>query len=327
MVFESQAKADNFIRYNREDIEEENGRAPVRSYYCKLCAGWHVTSKASKAVKVLSDRRDERLLEEVDEYAKSNEEIHPYLTKADEQLSEAEQMIVQGRIDEAEQLLKDCRKRLEPFRHCTGEKHFKWEKRDRQIESLLEYKSQIIALDEMSVEERTNVLDKKGQTKEERKFCQAYRNMCILRRVKVLMAEADEDIEQGRKEVADKLSECRKQLKKLDCEFKKQIQKERREAIVEREEKAVELGLIGRPVKVVKKIIRKGRIEYREAILFLIEKFEELQKLYEEGDSYECESILETIDYGLEELQQDENTDKLREQYEIWKKRVEIMVK
>ena len=105
MIFESQSKADNFIRYNQEEIEEENGRAPVRSYYCKLCAGWHVTSKASKAVKVLSDRRDERLLEEVDEYAKSNEEIHPYLTKADEQLSEAELMIVQGRIDEAEQLL------------------------------------------------------------------------------------------------------------------------------------------------------------------------------------------------------------------------------
>ena len=40
MLFESQAKADNFILYNKEEIEEENGKAPVRSYYCRLCGGW-----------------------------------------------------------------------------------------------------------------------------------------------------------------------------------------------------------------------------------------------------------------------------------------------
>ena len=44
MLFESQAKADNFILYNKEEIEEENCKAPVRSYYCRLCGGWHVTS-------------------------------------------------------------------------------------------------------------------------------------------------------------------------------------------------------------------------------------------------------------------------------------------
>ena len=44
MLFESQAKADNFIVYNREEIEEENGKAPVRSYYCRLCGGWHVAT-------------------------------------------------------------------------------------------------------------------------------------------------------------------------------------------------------------------------------------------------------------------------------------------
>ena len=48
MLFESQAKADNFILYNKEEIEEENGKAPVRSYYCRLCGGWHVTSNPSK---------------------------------------------------------------------------------------------------------------------------------------------------------------------------------------------------------------------------------------------------------------------------------------
>ena len=48
MLFESQAKADNFILYNKEEIEEENGKAPVRSYYCRLRGGWHVTSSLSE---------------------------------------------------------------------------------------------------------------------------------------------------------------------------------------------------------------------------------------------------------------------------------------
>ena len=322
MVFESQAKADNFIRYNKEEIEEENGRAPVRSYYCKLCGGWHVTSKMSEAVMFSSDKRDERIMAEVDEFSKSHEDIQPYLMEADEKLKVAELMILQGRINEAEQLLRDWRKRLNPFRHCTGDKHFKWEKRDRQIEELLEYTAQIKMLDNMSIEQRSTILDKDEQTKEEKAFCQAYRNMCLLRKVEELIAEADKDIENGRKDVEEKLSESRKVLKLLDCQFKKVILKERRKAIAEREEKAIELGLISRPVKVVKKLIRRGCMEYREAILFLIEKFEDLQKQYEDGDMDECESILETIDYGLDELQQSDKTEKLRELYESWKNKL-----
>lgn len=44
MLFETAKKAYNFIRYNAEEIEEENGVAPIRAYYCKCCCGWHLTS-------------------------------------------------------------------------------------------------------------------------------------------------------------------------------------------------------------------------------------------------------------------------------------------
>lgn len=33
MLFESQAKADIFILYNKEEINEENGKAAVRTHY------------------------------------------------------------------------------------------------------------------------------------------------------------------------------------------------------------------------------------------------------------------------------------------------------
>ena len=44
-LFESESKADNFIKFNHEEIEACSGHAPSRSYYCRSCVGWHVTSK------------------------------------------------------------------------------------------------------------------------------------------------------------------------------------------------------------------------------------------------------------------------------------------
>lgn len=38
MLFEEKKKADNFIRFNKDEIFEENGKAPVRSYYCAFCS-------------------------------------------------------------------------------------------------------------------------------------------------------------------------------------------------------------------------------------------------------------------------------------------------
>lgn len=45
MLFESQEKADNFIRFNAGEMAEddENEYVPIRSYYCHSCGGWHVT--------------------------------------------------------------------------------------------------------------------------------------------------------------------------------------------------------------------------------------------------------------------------------------------
>lgn len=45
MLFETEKKADTFIKFNGEDIEKESGFKPERSYFCTYCGGWHVTSK------------------------------------------------------------------------------------------------------------------------------------------------------------------------------------------------------------------------------------------------------------------------------------------
>lgn len=46
MLFGTREKAINFIRFNREDYEENGIVKPIRVYYCKTCLGWHITSKS-----------------------------------------------------------------------------------------------------------------------------------------------------------------------------------------------------------------------------------------------------------------------------------------
>lgn len=59
MVFESQSKADNFIKFNAEAIAESSKFVPVRSYYCPACAGWHVTHKEENNFFKTLDHKEE----------------------------------------------------------------------------------------------------------------------------------------------------------------------------------------------------------------------------------------------------------------------------
>lgn len=44
MLFDSESKALNFMKFNNNAIIEERGKAPNRAYFCISCNGWHLTS-------------------------------------------------------------------------------------------------------------------------------------------------------------------------------------------------------------------------------------------------------------------------------------------
>ena len=46
MLFETQKQADNFIKWNGDDIDTHGGE--LRSYYCPACGGYHISSKPYK---------------------------------------------------------------------------------------------------------------------------------------------------------------------------------------------------------------------------------------------------------------------------------------
>ena len=59
MLFETEKKAKNFIKFNKEEIEAESGMVPERAYYCEFCGGWHTTHFKEKRGKT----RNEKLFE------------------------------------------------------------------------------------------------------------------------------------------------------------------------------------------------------------------------------------------------------------------------
>lgn len=114
-VFESESKANNFMRYNQDDIREGNseGKFPVRSYYCKYCCGWHVTSRGYEQFILTNSKDDEEKSIEItnhnesvqDKEQKQYEEIGLFYNGVNAELDEIELMIRKLDFSKAEQQL------------------------------------------------------------------------------------------------------------------------------------------------------------------------------------------------------------------------------
>jgi hypothetical protein len=73
MRFESEKKADTFIKFNRAEIEAESGFGPKRSYFCAFCAAWHVTSIEENIGASIQSQQMEAILDSKVEAAKRAE--------------------------------------------------------------------------------------------------------------------------------------------------------------------------------------------------------------------------------------------------------------
>lgn len=99
MLFPSEEKALNFMRFNTAEILEESNTAPIRAYYCDSCSGWHLTSLENytyqgptHAEKVLQDAR--------------KRENYAILYQAQVAVKNIEELIKKGTLAEAR---KECK--------------------------------------------------------------------------------------------------------------------------------------------------------------------------------------------------------------------------
>ncbi len=75
MLFATQAKADNFIKFNSEAIAAHSSKVPSRSYYCSFCCGWHVTSIDDDNIAKQRDERDAKVWEAIKTKLKKQEDV------------------------------------------------------------------------------------------------------------------------------------------------------------------------------------------------------------------------------------------------------------
>ncbi len=136
MLFESKAKADKFIMYNSEGILEENGRAPVRSYYCEFCCGYHVTSNPSAEVGEKLSSRDQKLLNQIHYSVLEGKEFDKLWLTTNRKIDIAKEKIFQGDFLETNKLFLEFQIYPEILRNLPIKKRTKYMLLRQKIESL-----------------------------------------------------------------------------------------------------------------------------------------------------------------------------------------------
>lgn len=236
MLFETQAEADRFISFNKEEIEDENGRAPIRSYYCKLCGGYHVTSNPSEKDGEVFDDKVEHLAEMANEISKANGDVKNVMNEITRLLNRIERRIYEGRWDTAELWIGECRKKIVAVRLCEGNENVKWLPKEHYLEKLSNMISKIRELGDEESEEWKVFIAKEDKTEEE-EISQVFINKMTFNELDRLFIVSDIDIENENLEAVDMLKECRKLLKRINGPFSNRIRKMVKLRIRGREEK------------------------------------------------------------------------------------------
>ena len=186
MLFETQEEADRFIAYNRGDILKGRRKAPVRSYYCEICGGWHVTSNPSKEDAKRLNVKDKALAEEVDRRVKANLSSMPSADVISKKLDEADKMMTQGSLEEAEKLLTECHTYLQMTQLrvsiSKSNGHIKRMQQHNKLTQKLEHLKKLI--DASPEEQRTLLKELK-----DKEIDDAFLSICAVDNIKDLLHE------------------------------------------------------------------------------------------------------------------------------------------
>ena len=232
MLFETKAKADNFIKFNSSEMMEESGKAPIRSYYCEICGGYHVTSNNSKTHAEWLDIRDKILAEEVDRRVKANlmpksnqkqTNQGPKSKRAKakenkqnmlEQLEQSDILMTKGMLDEAGELLKKCLLGLQALEQSMNEAKLDGFIRCRdQMEKLMRKLERLKKWVKSSYDEQKAFIAKEGKTEEEKEVCTALVSIKAIVRIKRALYDIDKVIENREFSILKYyVAQCEKQM-------------------------------------------------------------------------------------------------------------------
>ena len=340
MLFETKSKADNFIKYNREGILEENGRAPVRSYYCSFCGGYHVTSIRSTLVGEKLDELDKQRLESLLSTKKGSVVQAPkpvVNVTIVERMNKVKTLLLFGHVGIAEDLLNVCELELKELAgmmsSVTGDLSKKL-KRVEQLRSLLDDVKAI--LNQSDDELRASISMPK--TEDVVKSLHIIRhNVLVKRTIFRMLSENDELLDKGQtKEVAERLAKCRDLISTIKGEGKNEEKEVLKKCLVSQEERLSKvwekqygtqvgfgdiLRIINIPSPEGNVTVRKnvGKEAYKSTVLLLINKLEIINHAYQENDLDTCENEYEIACFILDDFGvDDDNTKLIHSQLDKW---------
>ena len=230
MLFETKAKADNFIKFNSSEMMEESGKAPIRSYYCEICGGYHVTSNNSKTHAEWLDIRDKVLAEEVDRRVKANLKTKSNQKQTNqepkskgakenkldilEQLEQSDILMTKGMLDEDGELLAKCRFRIQAVEQRMNVAKLEGFTRCKdQMEKLIRKLDRLKKWVKSSYDEQEAFIAKEGKTEEEEEVCTALVSIKAVVRIKRALYDIDKVIENREFSILKYyVAQCQKQI-------------------------------------------------------------------------------------------------------------------
>ena len=224
ILFESQAKANNFIKFNHDEILEETGKSPTRSYYCELCGSYHVTSIESDSVGAMIDLQVQRKVDSHIRLKQKAKELRHEQSAQRQYFSEKLKQISQNlcfeRMDSVDDLIGICELEIEHQEQSHVDMAAKFRK---QLERLQQQIQTVVGLLDLPEDEQTAFIEEKPKSI----ITKLLKSIYVVRYANALLNQAEECLNNRDESKAKVLfDDCSRFIRQIDSPWQDFIKKE-----------------------------------------------------------------------------------------------------
>ena len=332
MLFESKAKADNFIAYNSEGIMEENGKAPVRSYYCELCGGYHVTSNPSMVAGESLNQRDQKMVEQISNYKKGTEDYKQMHQVVSNQIDKAKRQMYLGNFEYIEELYEEFQIDQDFLLKLPLKTRAKYVQLHQKVEILKEVADQMNELLQLPREDIEKKLAIENPSKREKELATIVRGYFLMQDCNDGIVNIHQLMEEEKwAEARNVLQSLRAQMPELKgSAIVKEYLTRYQQELVKLEKDIADRKKEAKKKEPAPKVAKdegdkkppRGEY-YKTSILSVIERIEKVKQAFEQSDLDTCENELEIAEFLMDDFSfEDDNTKLLRSQIEMWKEKI-----
>ncbi len=332
MLFETKAKADNFITYNSEGMLEENGKAPVRSYYCELCGGYHVTSNPSADAGEILNHRDQIMMARFDNYKKGKEDYMEIHLEVIAKTDLAKRQMFFGNFQPIDQLFEEFEIDHDLLMRIPLKTRAKYMQLHQRVDILHDVASQMKELLKLSKDEIQQKIVFDNPSKRESTLASIVKGYLLIQDYNVGFSNIEQLV------VDEKWEDARFKLISLRTYLSDQKATSMLKDIVGRFQQ--ELNKMEKTIADKNKDLKgktpdseviadenietaQSQADYNANIMSVIERIEKVRHAFEQDDYDTFENELEIAEFLMDDFSfEDDNTKLLRCQIEMWKKKL-----